>query len=112
MKPRTVPADTRHVRAAPAPATSTPAHHVPTHHKPLSGRAPPPLSASDRHTRPDCPIRVTWSVRLGIALEGDGIRAIADAFSQLSAITRELADAIDLPIAVDQQPSATKRRTG
>ena len=50
--------------------------------------------------------------QLGIALEGERIRAIADAFSQLSAITRELADAIDLPIAVDEQPSAAKRRTG
>lgn len=50
--------------------------------------------------------------QLGVALEGERIRAIADAFSQLSAIARELADAIDLPIAVDQQPSGAKRRTG
>jgi hypothetical protein len=50
--------------------------------------------------------------QLGIALEGERIRAIADAFSELSAITRELADAIDLPIAMDEQPSAAKGQTG
>ena len=50
--------------------------------------------------------------QLGVALEGEKIRAIADAFSQLSAITRELADALDLPIGEDEQPSAAKQRTG
>jgi len=49
--------------------------------------------------------------QLGIALEGESIRAIADAFSQLSGITRDLADAVDQPIAVDEQPSAAKGRT-
>jgi hypothetical protein len=49
--------------------------------------------------------------QLGIALEGESIRAIADAFSQLSAITRELADAIALPSAAKEQPSAAKKRT-
>jgi hypothetical protein len=51
--------------------------------------------------------------QLGVALEGESIRAIADAFSELSAITGELADAIEMPIAEEeQQPSAAKRRTG
>ena len=45
---------------------------------------------------------------LGIALEGERIRAIADAFSQLSAITAQLADAIEAPIAVEQDPAATR----
>ena len=48
---------------------------------------------------------------LGIALEGERIRAIADAFSQLSAITAQLADAIEAPIAVEQDPAA-KRHAG
>ena len=51
--------------------------------------------------------------QLGIALEGERIRAIADAFSQLSAITREIADAIDVPIGEEEeQTSAAKGRTG
>jgi hypothetical protein len=48
---------------------------------------------------------------LGIALEGESIRVIADAFSQLSAITAKLGDAIEAPIAVDEE-SAAKRQAG
>ena len=49
--------------------------------------------------------------QLGIALEGESIRAIADAFSQLSADTREIADALAVP-AADEQDAAAKKRAG
>ena len=49
--------------------------------------------------------------QLGVALEGESIRTIADAFSQLSAHTRQIADAIALP-ATDEQPAAAKKRAG
>jgi hypothetical protein len=48
--------------------------------------------------------------QLGIALEGESIRAIADAFSQLSADTREIANAIAVP--ADEQDAAAKKRAG
>ena len=44
--------------------------------------------------------------QLGIALEGESIRAIADAFSQLSADTREIANAIAVP--ADEQDAARR----
>ena len=47
--------------------------------------------------------------QLGIALEGESIRAIADAFSQLSADTREIADALAVPAADEPAPTAKKR---
>ena len=49
--------------------------------------------------------------QLGIALEGESIRAIADAFSQLSAHTRQIADAIALP-AADEQDAAANKHAG
>jgi len=47
--------------------------------------------------------------QLGIALEGESIRAIADAFSQLSAHTRQIADAIAPPTAEEQDPAAGRK---
>jgi hypothetical protein len=47
--------------------------------------------------------------QLGVALEGEHIRAIADAFSQPSAHTRQIADAIALPAAADQDPAADRK---
>ena len=44
-------------------------------------------------------------------LEGESIRAIADAFSQLSAHTRQIADAIALP-AADEQDAAANKHAG
>lgn len=49
--------------------------------------------------------------QLGIALEGESVRAIADAFSQLSAHTRQIADAIAMPAAAEKDVAA-KKRTG
>ena len=49
--------------------------------------------------------------QLGVALEGESIRVIADAFEQLSAHAGQLADAIALP-AADEQPPAAKQRAG
>jgi hypothetical protein len=49
---------------------------------------------------------------LGVVLEGESVRAIADAFSALSAITGELADACEAAAAaVPQQPVARGHRT-
>ena len=47
--------------------------------------------------------------QLGVALEGESIRAIADAFSQLSAHTRQIADAIALAAAAEQDPAADRQ---
>ena len=44
--------------------------------------------------------------QLGLALEGESIKALAEAFTQLSAIAGELAD------ACEQQVAAQRRRTG
>jgi len=50
--------------------------------------------------------------QLGLALEGESIKAIADAFAQLSEITGRLADACELAAASQQEPGSGRRRTG
>ena len=50
--------------------------------------------------------------QLGIALEGESIRAIADVFSQLSAHTRQIADTIALPTADEQDIAARNKHAG
>ena len=47
--------------------------------------------------------------QLGIALEGESIRAIADAFSQLAAHTRQIADAIAPPAEGEQDAGGDRR---
>ena len=65
--------------------------------------------ASDRPGPPAIWARFDRAVKqIGVALEGDGIKLIADAFAQLSTVAGELAHAVEEA----QSPGVKQQRVG